>query len=100
MLHIRPIRDEASYEAALAEVEGYFDHEPARSDRGLRRALLADRKCRSDRGLAPHNAIDRPKRDLAEVIGSRPRAWELIRRKRRLNLDQICMITRTYELSA
>jgi len=42
----------------------------------------------------------RSQSDLAEVIGSRPRAWELIRRKRRLNLDQICMITRTYELSA
>jgi len=29
MVHIRPIRDEQCYGAALAEAERYFDNEPA-----------------------------------------------------------------------
>ena len=114
MVHIRPIRDEAGCEAALAEVEGYFDHQPVEgAPEADHFAVLLDLIAAYEARRWPIGNADpievllhtmqltgRSQSDLAEVIGSRPSASEIIRRKRRLNEDQIYMIARAWNIPA
>jgi HTH-type transcriptional regulator/antitoxin HigA len=101
-MNVRPIRTEADYEAALADIEPFFENEPelgsAEADRfDVLAALIADYERKHWRVEAP-DAVTAilevmaqqgyQQRDLAEVIGSRSRASEILRRKRRLTMDQ------------
>lgn len=114
MVRVRPIRDEASYDAALAEVERFFDDEPAAGtpeadDFAVLLDLIAAYEARRwpiDAGdpidvLA--NAMEltgRSRGDLAELIGSRPRASEILNRKRHLTLKQVYLISRGWNIPA
>lgn len=100
-MDIRPIRTEADYEWALAEVERYFDDEPLPgTPEADRFDILSDL---IEAYEARHWTIDAPDpiaaiqlrmsmgglvaADLAEVLGSRSRASEILNRKRPLTLD-------------
>ena len=103
MMDIRPIRTEADYDWALKEIEAYFDNEPVRgspeADRFdvLTELILAyEAKHWPVDDLDPVEAISYAMEmkgwkqvDLAKVIGSRPRASEIMNRKRPLTLSMI-----------
>ncbi len=100
---IRPLRSEADYDAALADYALYFDREPrngsAEADRfellGLVIAKYEDehfpieapdpvsviRLVMESRGLS--------QTDLAEVLGSAPRASEILSGRRDLSIEHI-----------
>jgi len=100
-MDIRPIRNEADYEWALAEIEQYFDQEPARgTPEADRFEVLADL---IEVYEARHWPIEHAHpiemieyrmelggfqaKDLAEVLGSKSRASEILNRKRPITLD-------------
>lgn len=101
MIDIRPIRAEADYNWALAEIAPYFENEPAlgtpEADRfDVLAALIAAYE-------AEHWPIDPPDpidairaalagkglrtADLGRMLGSAPRASEILNRRRALTLD-------------
>ncbi len=100
---IRPIRNQADYEVALALVEPYFDSEPAAdSEAGAHfEALVAVIEAYEARHfpIAPPDPIDAIKfhmeqrgmsaRDLEALIGSRSRVHEVLNRKRPLSLAMV-----------
>ncbi len=102
MIDIRPLRSEADYDAALKAIEVYFVDEPpvgsAEADRfDLLALVIADYEAR-------HWAIEAPdapdllraqmeqkglkQADLAELLGSKARASEILNRRRHLTLQQ------------
>lgn len=100
-MDIRPIRSEDDYRWALAEIEQYFDHEPARGTPDADRfEVLGDL---IEAYESRHWPIDLPDpiealhyrmeigglkaKDLAEVVGSKSRASEILNRKRPITLD-------------
>jgi HTH-type transcriptional regulator/antitoxin HigA len=101
MMDIRPIRTEADYRWALAEIEQYFDKEPARgTPEADRFEVLGDL---IEAYEARHWSIEHAdaielieyrmelggfqSKDLAEVLGSKSRASEILNRKRAITLD-------------
>lgn len=100
---IRPICNQAGYEAALALVEPYFDHEPAAdSEAGAHfEALVAVIEAYEARHfpIAPPDPVDAihfhleqqglSARDLEAMIGSRSRVHEILNRKRPLSLAMV-----------
>jgi HTH-type transcriptional regulator / antitoxin HigA len=111
---IRPVRNEADYDRALQEIEPYFLHEPRRgtpqADRfDVLAALIEVYE-------AKHWPIDPPdpveairyrmeisglsQADLAQLIGSRSRASEILRRKRPLTMDQAWKLHRDWNIPA
>jgi HTH-type transcriptional regulator/antitoxin HigA len=102
MMEFRPIRTEADYDAALKEIEGFFDNEPepdsAEADRFDVLAALIDAYERTHWDIAPPDAVDAitqtmemrhyTQADLANLLGSRSRASEILNRKRRLTMEQ------------
>jgi len=109
---IRIIRDEAGYRSALAEFEAFFDHEPeAGSDAGDRFELLGLllAKYEEDRFPMPtagpaeaiRFAMDRQglgQSDLAELLGSRSRASEILKGRRGLTLPQIRLLSKAWNI--
>ena len=107
-MDVRPIRTEADYDWALAEVTRYFESEPARgSPDGDRFEVLLtllevyENRLFSIEAPDPAEAIaywmelrGKSQADLAELLGSRSRASEILARKRSLSLD---MISRLHE---
>ena len=100
-MNIRPIKTEADYQAALAEIEQLFDAQPdtPEGDRldvltTLVEAYEADRE-----PIAAPDPIEAityylesrglTRRDLEPYIGSRARVSEVLNRKRGLTLDMI-----------
>lgn len=98
---IRPLRSEADYEAAVDEIEGYFDREPKpgtpAADRFDLIALLIDDYERRTWPIDPPDSVDairfsmkmsgRSQSDLGRLLGSRQRASEILARKRRLTMQ-------------
>ncbi|HEV7229125.1 transcriptional regulator [Brevundimonas sp.] len=103
-LHI--IRDDAQYDAYLAEYEGFFDHEPARgsaeADRFETLGLLLARYEEERFPLDPPDPVEAIRfamerkgmgqSDLATLIGSRSRASEILNRRRELTLEQMRLL--------
>lgn len=103
MNDIRPLKTEDDYEWALAEVDPYFENEPeVGSPEGNRFEVLIElimgyeTKHWPVEDLDPVEAIAYAMElkgwkqvDLAKVIGSRPRASEIMNRKRPLTLGMI-----------
>jgi HTH-type transcriptional regulator/antitoxin HigA len=99
----KPIRNEVEYEAALAAIEPYFDHEPAEGtpegdDFDLLALLIEDyeRKVHPIPPPSPLAAIrfemdirGYTQADLGEVLGSRQRASDILHGKRALSLAMI-----------
>lgn len=108
--HISIIRDEAGYAAAMAEFEAYFDNEPALgSEDGDRFELLGLllAKYEEDHFPMPKTspveairfAMDRKglgQADLAELLGSRSRASEILNGRRDLTLPQIRLLSKAW----
>lgn len=109
---IRPIHDEADYEAALAEIDALMDAEPGTRE-GERLDVLATL---IEAYEARHWKIDAPdpieairirmeqkqlqQRDLEPMIGSRGRVSEILSRKRSLTLPMIRRLARGLDLRA
>jgi len=113
-MDIRPLRTEADYNAALEEIEHFFDHEPApgtpEADRfDLLALVIADYE-------AKHWPIDLPdpietikyrmemagygQRELAALFGSRSRASEVLSRKRALTMEMAWKLNREWGIPA
>lgn len=122
-MNIKPIRNEADYEAALERIHAIFGAQPD-SDEGDELDILM---LLVERYEELHYPIETPdpiefleylmqlrgagQPELARLLGSRSRASEILNRKRPLTLDQIRKISaawqvpvepliREYELSA
>jgi len=113
-MDIRPIRNEADYEWALREVEPYFDTTPAPGTAAADRFdvltdLIAAYEARrwSIEPLDPVDAIrfkmqqdGLTQTDLADVLGSKSRASEVLHRKRSLTLDMVHRLTNAWGIPA
>ena len=114
MDNIRPIRTEDDYDWALREIARYFDDQPAIGSREADRfdvlaALIEDYENRHYPISAPDpvSAIqahmqmaDLKQTALAEILGSRSRASEVLNRKRALTLDMVQKINRAWKIPA
>lgn len=104
------IRDEAGYAAAMAEYEAMFDNEPeAGSEAGDRFELLGLLLAKYEEDQFPmpkagaveaiRFAMDRRglgQSDLAELLGSRSRASEILNARRDLTLPQIRLLSKAW----
>ncbi|HXQ53693.1 MAG TPA: helix-turn-helix domain-containing protein [Stellaceae bacterium] len=100
-MDIGPIRTEADYDAALKEIAQYFEREPApgtaEADRFDVLATLIGAYEREHWPIDPPDAVDAiryrmeqagyTQADLARLIGSRPRASEILGRKRSITME-------------
>jgi HTH-type transcriptional regulator/antitoxin HigA len=101
MKNIKPIKDEAGYDAALAEVERLMDAEmdTPRGDRFDVLVTLIEAYERKHWQIRPPDPIDAIKlrmeqrglsrRDLEALLGSKSRVSEILNRKRPLTIDMI-----------
>lgn len=114
MKNIRPIRTEADYDWALAEIEKYFDRQPeVGSPDGDRFDVLAtlieayENEHYPVSELDPVSAIKAHmemagfrQAELANVLGSKPRASEVLARKRALTMDMVYKLNREWHIPA
>jgi HTH-type transcriptional regulator/antitoxin HigA len=110
----RPIRTEAEYKAALAEIGEFFDSEPkkgtAEADRFDLLALLVEAYEEQHHPIGPPHPVEMIRHrmrtagytqaDLADLLGSRARASEVLQKKRRLTLPMIWKLSREWKLPA
>ena len=114
MENIRPIKTEADYDWAIAEITKYFESEPeVGTPDGDRFDVLATLiEAYEDE----HYPIEAPdpveairshmelfnlsRKALAEVIGSSPRATEVLNRKRALTLDMVFKLNKEWNIPA
>jgi HTH-type transcriptional regulator/antitoxin HigA len=109
---IKPIRSEADYEAALAEVERLWDA-PSSTPKGDRLEVLA---ALIDAYESEHHPMDPPdpieaikfrmeqqgltRKDLEGILGSRTRIAEVLNRRRGLSIKMIRRLHEKLEISA
>jgi HTH-type transcriptional regulator/antitoxin HigA len=111
---IRPLRTEADYDAALREIETYFEHEPERgsaeADRfDLLTLVIGDYEERRW-PIEPPDPVDairfgmeiggRTQADLGRLLGSRQRASDLLSRKRPLTMRMAWALNREWGIPA
>jgi len=110
--NIRALRTDADHQWALAEVSRYFENEPEiGSPDGDRFEVLVALITAYENEHHPipaadpvdmlHFAIEdmgRSQAELAELLGSRARASEILNRKRHLTLAQIRLISEAWHL--
>jgi HTH-type transcriptional regulator / antitoxin HigA len=110
----RPIHTEAEYDAALAEVEAYFDREPAsgtpEGDRFEVLLALIGAYEQQRWAIAPPDAVNAIREvmamrnytqaDLARLLGSRSRASEILNRRRGLTIEQARLLHREWRIPA
>lgn len=113
-MDIRPIKTEADYEWALAEVTRYFKEQPQPgSPDGDRFDVLSDLIAAYEERHFPLGDADpievlqafleatgRTQKDLAALFGSPPRASEVLRRKRALTVDMIGKLSKEWGVPA
>jgi len=113
-MDIRPLRSEADYDWALAQIEPYFAHPPALGTPEAERfdvlaALIENYE-------AKHWPIEAPdpvaairarmaqagytQADLAVLLGSRSRASEILGRRRGLTMEQAYRLHREWHIPA
>ena len=111
---IRPLRTEADYDAALAEIERYFDKEPKpgtpNADRFDLLALVIEDYERRHWPIEPPDPVDAiryrmeiggyTQADLGRLLGSRQRASEVLSRKRRLTMQMAWKLHRDWDIPA
>ncbi|MCS0504776.1 helix-turn-helix domain-containing protein [Ancylobacter mangrovi] len=114
MMDIRPIKTDADYEWALAEVTRYFEQQPEPgSTEGDRFDVLSDLIAAYEERHFPLpdadpvealraflEATGRTQQDLAVLFGSAPRASEVLRRKRALTVDMIGKLSKEWGIPA
>jgi HTH-type transcriptional regulator/antitoxin HigA len=110
----RPIRTDAEYKAALAEIEPYFTHEPevdsVEADRFDLLTLLIEAYEGRNHPIGPPHPVEMIRHrmrtagytqaDLGELLGSRARASEVLAKKRRLTLPMIWKLSRQWKIPA
>jgi HTH-type transcriptional regulator / antitoxin HigA len=113
-MEIRPIRNEADYDAALADIEQYFINEPERgtpeADRFDVLSALIGAYEREHWFIDAPDAVSAIKEmmalknltqsDLAELLGSRSRASEILNRRRRLTMEQARLLHEKWQVPA
>jgi len=113
-MEIRPLHSEADYDAALRKVTKFFEEEPRpgtleADEFDLLALVIADYE-------AKHWPIDPPdpieaikfrmeqkgysQKDLAQLLGSRSRASEILSRKRPLTMEMAWKLNREWGISA
>jgi HTH-type transcriptional regulator / antitoxin HigA len=111
---IRPLRSEADYDAALAEIERYFDKPPKRgtaaADRFDLLALVIEDYERKHWPIEPPNPVDAiryrmetggyTQADLGRLLGSRQRASDVLSRRRRLTMRMAWKLYREWGIPA
>lgn len=114
MVDVRPLRTEADYDWALTEIEPYFRNEPALgspdADRFDVLAELIEAYEAKHWPIAsadPIEAIrhrmqlaDYSQKDLANLLGSRSRASEILARKRPLTVAMIYKLATEWSIPA
>lgn len=114
MENIRPIKTDADYEWAIAEITRYFDNQPdVGSPDGDRFDVLATLIEAYENEHYPISApdpvfainahmemLDLPRKALAEVLGSAPRASEILNRRRALTVDMIFELNKRWHIPA
>jgi HTH-type transcriptional regulator/antitoxin HigA len=110
----RPLRSEADYDAALAAIEHYFDKPPKRgtpaADRFDLLALLIEDNERKRWPIDPPNPVDAirycmetggyTQAELGRLLGSRQRASDVLKRKRRLTMQMAWKLHREWGIPA
>lgn len=113
-MDIRPLRCEADYDWALAEIAPCFEKEPARGTAAADRfdvlaALIAEYEARHwpieppDPVAAIRARMEQAgytQADLARLLGSRSRASEILARRRGLTLDQARRLHEVWRIPA
>lgn len=113
-MNIRPIRNEADYDWALAEITPYFENEPQlgtpESDRFEVLATLIDAYEREHwpietTTMTPLEALKefmvlsgKTQSDLAELLGYRSRASDILLGKRKLTVDMMGKLVREWDM--
>jgi HTH-type transcriptional regulator / antitoxin HigA len=111
---IRPLRSEADYDAALEEIERYFDDEPnlgtPKADRFDLLALIIEDYERKHWPIEPPDTIDAirygmeiggyTQADLGRLLGSRQRASDILTRKRPLTMRMAWKLHREWGIPA
>jgi HTH-type transcriptional regulator/antitoxin HigA len=111
---IRPIRSEADYDAALEEIERYFQNEPKpgtpEADRFDLLALTIEDYERKRWPIQPPDSIDAiryrmetggyTQADLGRLLGSRQRASDILARKRNLTMTMVWKLHREWNIPA
>lgn len=112
MRNIRALHTEADYEWALKEIERYFENQPSpgtpEGDRFDVLSTLLKNYEDEHHDIPDADPIDilnfaieelgRSQADLARIFGSRPRASEILNRKRALTLEMIRKISEEWHL--
>ena len=113
-MDIRPIRNEEDHRAALQEIERLWNAEPGTDD-GDKLDILATlveryedtrwpvSKTRNDPIDMLHFLIDEcghTQAELGDLLGSRPRASEILNRKRALTVEMIYKISKAWKVPA
>ena len=112
---IRPLHSEADYNAALKQIERYFENEPKpgtpEADRFDLLALIIEDYERKRWPIEPPDTIDAiryrmetgggySQAELGRLIGSRQRASDILARKRRLTMQMAWKLHREWGISA
>ncbi len=111
---IRPLRSEADHDAALEEIERYFEKEPTsgtpEADRFDLLALVIEDYERKHWPIEPPNAIDAiryrmetgsyTQADLGRLLGSRQRASDILTKKRPLTMRMAWRLHREWGIPA
>jgi len=110
----RPLRSEADYDAALEEIERYFEMEPKpetpEADRFDLLALIIEDYERKRWPIEPPNTIDAirygmeigsfTQADLGRLLGSRQRASDILAGKRTLTMGMAWRLHREWGIPA
>jgi HTH-type transcriptional regulator/antitoxin HigA len=113
-MEVRPIRTEADYDAALKEIEHYFENEPepgtVEADRFDVLAALIGAYEQVHWPIAAPDAISAIREvmasrhytqsDLATLLGSRSRASEILNRRRPLTMEQARKLHKLWQIPA
>ena len=113
-MDIRPIATEADYGWALAEIAQYFETTPTRGTQEAARfdvlAALIESYEAKHWPITPPDAVEAIRyrmeedglgqSDLAELLGSRSRASEVLSRKRALTIEQAYKLHRAWNIPA
>ena len=111
---IRPLRSEAEYDAALKEIERYFENEPKpgtpEADRFDLVALIVEDYERKRWPIEPPDPIEAiryrmetggyTQADLGRLLGSRQRASDVLARKRPLTMRMAWRLHREWGIPA
>jgi HTH-type transcriptional regulator/antitoxin HigA len=111
-MNIKPIKTKKDYEAALKKIENLFDAKPDTADGDLLEILITLVEAYEQKhfNIAPPDPIEAIKfrmeqlglkqSDIADVIGGKNRASEILNRKRELTAKMMRDLHRKFDIPA